>query len=417
MNKIIPFLVLFFLPAAVTAQSAYFRGGNGDGIYQDTGLMKSWPEDGPAHVMSFTGIGTGYSSAMVVDSIIYITGMKDRQDYLTAIHSNATILWQVPYGDSWPQSFPESRGSATIDGDRVYVISGTGRLTCLNRITGVELWAVEVDQEFECQWHHWGVSESPLVVDSLVVCTPAGKKTTVAAFDKMTGELVWQSQPVGGQRAYTSAILYTWKEFRYILACTTEYLVAVDPANGEMAWSIRHWQVNRDPSGEDGQIFPNNPLFYEDEIFLTRGFNYPAMMLTMAPDGKSVTEKWINNALDNHHHGVVLVDGYLYGSNWISNGKGRWVCMNWETGNPEWEAEWNNKGPIIFCDGMLYLVDERMGNVGLVVPDPTAFNLVSTFKVGPGGSGPYWSHPSIFNGKLYLRHGDQLLVYDIKAKT
>lgn len=410
-------LVLFSLTAALPAQEAYFRGENGDGIYRDTGLMKSWPEAGPARIMSITGIGTGYSSAMVADSFIYITGMKERTDYLTAIRTDGTILWQVPYGSSWPQSFPETRGSATVDGDRIFVISGTGRLSSLNRADGKVLWAVEVDQEYECEWHHWGVSESPLVVDSLVVCTPAGNKTTVVAFNKVTGIPVWQSPPVGGRRAYTSAVLYTWKEYRYILACTTEYLAAVDPATGDLVWSIRHWQVNRDPSGEDGQIFPNNPIFHEDEIFLTRGFNYPAMMLKVAPDGQSVTEKWINNALDNHHHGVVLVDGYLYGSNWLNNGKGRWVCLNWDTGNPEWEADWNNKGPIIYCDGMLYFFDERMGNVGLVAPDPSAFNLVSTFRIGPGGSGPYWAHPSIFNGKLYLRHGDLLLVYDIKAKA
>ena len=138
-------------------------------------------------------------------------------------------------------------------------------------------------------------------------------------------------------------------------------------------------------------------------------------MLTLSEDGRSVELKWTSDVLDNHHGGLVLVDGFLYGANWISNGKGNWVCLNWESGEVMYEEEWHNKGSIIYADGMLYLFDEKFGNMGLVVPSPDEFNVKGSFKVDDG-RGPRWAHPSIFDGKLFLRHHDVLLVYDIREK-
>ncbi|MCX6227168.1 MAG: alcohol dehydrogenase, partial [Bacteroidia bacterium] len=136
-------------------------------------------------------------------------------------------------------------------------------------------------------------------------------------------------------------------------------------------------------------------------------------MLIVSPDGKSVTEKWIDKTLDNHHHGVIVSDGFIYGSNWINNGKGKWVCLDWNTGAVKWEQTWNNKGPIILADGMLYIMDEKSGNVGLVKPDPAKFDLISSFIIDKG-TGPFWAHPSIFDGKLLVRHGDVLMVFKIR---
>jgi outer membrane protein assembly factor BamB len=293
------------------------------------------------------------------------------------------------------------------------VLSGTGRLVCIDAADGKEIWSAEVDDDFKSKWHDWGVAESLLLVDNLVICTPAGKKAAVVAFNKLTGKLAWQTNSFDGQRSYASPVLLKWNNFRYIIAATTKELIAVVPETGEVSWSFTHWQADRDPNEDQGQIYTNNALIKDNEIFLTRGYNYPCMMLSVNPDGKSVTEKWIDKTLDSHHHGVVVVNGFIYGSNWINNGKGNWVCLDWNTGAVKWEQTWHNKGPIIFADGMLYIMDEKSGNVGLVKPDPAQFDLVSSFKIGKG-TGPYWSHPSIYNGKLLIRHGDVLMGFKIK---
>lgn len=408
---LIPILLFPFI--GIRAQSAQFRGQNNDGVYFETGLMKSWPEGGPECILTAEGIGKGHSSAVVSGETIYVTGMKEAKDYLTAIGFDGKIKWQVVYGNSWAKSFPDTRSTPTIDGERIYVLSGTGRLSCINAPDGREIWSAATDSVFESKWHKWGVAESILVVDNLVVCTPAGTRAAVVAYDKLTGKPAWQSKPTEGQRSYASAVLFRWKEFRYILASTTTEIIALVPETGEIVWTFTHWKADRDGNGDAGHIYTNNPTIRENEIFLTRGYNYPSMMLTVSPDGKSVSEKWIENTLDNHHHGMILTDGFLYGSNWINNGNGNWVCLDWNSGEVKWEEKWFNKGPVIFADGMLYIMEEKTGNVGLVKPGPEKFNLVSSFKIDKG-SGPYWSHPSIYDGKLLIRHGDVLLGYKIR---
>jgi hypothetical protein len=88
--------------------------------------------------------------------------------------------------------------------------------------------------------------------------------------------------------------------------------------------------------------------------------------------------------------------------------------MKWDTGEIMYESEWDTKGAMIMADGLLYCYNEK-GNVGLVKPDPAAFNVISEFKITKG-AGPHWAHPFIADGKLLLRHGDVLMVYDIKEK-
>jgi outer membrane protein assembly factor BamB len=404
-------LLSFFLTS--TAQFAQWRGPNRDGLFTETGLLKTWPEKGPSLIMEVEKIGKGWSSPILVGDMIYTTGMIDTLDYLSAIDMQGNIKWQVPYGRSWNKSFPDTRSTPTVEDDRIYVQSGTGRLSCFERETGKEIWAVEVDKDFECEYHIWGNSETPLIVDNKVICTPGGSKTSVVAFDKMTGKLVWQSKSMGGQRAYASPTIYQHNGFRYILAVIGTDLLAVVPETGEIAWNYRYHNPEKwDPNG--GLIWTNTPFFKDDRIFITMGYDYNAKMLKVTPDGKSVSEVFTDTIFDNHHHGVILTDGYLYGSNWTDNKRGKWVCMKWDTGEIMYESEWDTKGAMIMADGLLYCYNEK-GNVGLVKPDPAAFNVISEFKITKG-AGPHWAHPFIADGKLLLRHGDVLMVYDIKEK-
>lgn len=359
--------------------------------------------------MSVEGIGQGWSSAVWSDGFIYVTGMKDTIDYLSAITMDGKIIWQKPYGRSWTQSFPDTRCTPTIEDERIYVLSGTGQLSCFNRQDGTVKWSFDVDKTFGSKWHSWGVAESPLIVDNKVICTPAGDKTTVVAFDKLTGELIWQSPPLHDSRSYVSAVIYKYKDMRYILAQTIKYLVAVNPENGEFIWKYMTNENKKDAS----TITINTPIFKDDEIFVCNGYNYPSLMLKLAPDGKSVNLKYSNPTLDNHHDGVVLVDKYVFGSNWVNNGKGKWVCMSWDNGEIHYVVDWHTKGPIISADGMLYVMEEKRGNFGLVKPTPDGFDVVSSFVI-PKGKGQYWAHPTIYEGKLFIRHGDALMVYNIK---
>ena len=329
-SKLTILLALFSL--ALTAQVTQWRGPNRDGQFPETNLLKTWPENGPELLLEVEKIGKGYSSPILYDGMIYTTGMIDTLDYLTSINSDGTFNWQVAYGRSWNNSFPDTRSTPVFEGDRNYVQSGTGRVACIDRTTGKENWAVEVDKDFEGTYHIWGNSETPLIVDDLVICTPGGLKTSVVALNKLTGELVWQSESLGAPRAYASATIYEYNGHRFILAVTAKHLMALKPETGELAWSYQYFQPEEWSWQPDGMIWTNTPVFKDNHIFLSMGYDYKAVMLEMNPEGTGVTEKFVDHTFDNHHHGIILHDGYLYGSNWQDNKRGKWVCMNWDTG-------------------------------------------------------------------------------------
>ncbi len=407
-TQLITIFLLFTF--AVNAQLVQWRGPDRDGKFPETGLLKEWPESGPERILEVEGIGKGYSSPILVGDMIYTTGMIDTLDYLSAIDLEGNTIWQVSYGRSWNKSFPDTRSTPVIEDNRIYVQSGTGEVSCINRENGEKIWTVDVDDEFAGEYHIWGNSETPLIVDDKVICSPGGKATSVVALDKMTGETVWQTESLGGPRAYASPTIYEYKDFRFILAVIGTHVMAIEPENGDIAWSYQYW--NSEKWDQDGLIWTNTPVTNEDEIFITMGYDYPAVMLKMDSTGTSVSEKFVDHTFDNHHHGVILHDGFLYGSNWFNNKQGRWVCMNWDTGEIKYVEPWDTKGALVMADGMLYAYNER-GNVGLIEPDEDEFKVISEFRI-TDGAGPHWAHPFISDGKMLIRHGDVLMVFDIK---
>ncbi|MCA1759387.1 MAG: PQQ-like beta-propeller repeat protein, partial [Bacteroidales bacterium] len=286
-NILLGILFIFFV-SSVNAQLVQWRGPNRDGHFPVTGLLKEWPENGPEIILETEGIGKGWSSPILVNDMIYVTGMIDTLDYLTAMDLQGNVKWQVPYGRAWNQSFPDTRSTPVVEDNRIYLQSGTGRVVCINRDTGEEIWALEVDKEYETEYGTWGNSETPLIVDDKVICTPAGSKTSVVALDKMTGKLIWQTESLGGPRAYASATIYEFRDFRYIMAMIGTHLLAIHPETGELAWYYKYLDPEKWDS--EGLIWANTPIFKEDEIFLSMGYNYHAVMLKMDSTGTSVSE-------------------------------------------------------------------------------------------------------------------------------
>jgi outer membrane protein assembly factor BamB len=413
MKNLLTVVFLLLFVSSINAQLVQWRGPNRDGHFPETGLLKEWPEDGPEILLEAEGIGKGWSTPIFAGNMIYTTGMIDTMDYLTAMDLQGNIKWQVPYGRSWNQSFPDTRSTPVVEDNRVYVQSGTGEVSCINRENGETNWKVDVDENFNAEYHNWGNSETPLIIDNKVICSPGGNETSIVALDKMTGETVWESKSLGGARGYASATIYEFNGHRFILALTASHLIALHPETGKIAWNYQYFDPEKWTSQDNGLIWTNTPVFQGDEIFITMGYDYPAVMLKMDSTGTSVSEKYTSRTLDNHHHGVILHDGHVYGSNWYNNKQGRWVCMVWDSGEIKYVEEWDTKGVLVMADGLLYAYNER-GKVGLVKPDPDGFEIVSEFRITKG-AGPHWAHPFIKDGKLFMRHGDVLMVFDIKA--
>jgi outer membrane protein assembly factor BamB len=409
-------LFLLFSGFAVAQSKNEWRPENRTGVSAETGLMKSWPAAGPNLLWSCTDLARGFSTPSFGSNSIYITGNKGIDDILFALDMNGKILWQTIMGRSWNGSNPESRATPTVEGNKVYTCSGYGDLACIDATSGKIIWTYKASELNKGTYGTWGIAEALLTDGDKVYYSPGGPETMTIALNKLTGALIWKSSSLNDKPGYVSPILINYKGKKMIINVSLGHVFAVDASNGEILWKVNHEQSS-DPNLRRWDLIKcTTPLYKDGMVYVTGGYDTPAMMIKIADDGKSATVAWTDLVLDNHHGGVVLVNGYIYGSNWLNNNNGNWCCIEWSSGKKMWEEPWNTKGSIISAEGMLYVYEEKNGNVGLLKVNPEKFDLVSSFKVTQGNAGPFWAHPVIHNGILYLRHTNALMAYNISAK-
>ena len=406
-------ILLLLLHSTIEAQKiSEWRPENRTGVSAETGLMKSWPAAGPTLLWSNPDLAKGHSSPSFGTNTIYITGNKGADDILFALDMNGKILWQTVMGRAWTQSNPESRATPTVEGNKVYTCSGFGDLACIDGTTGKVIWTCKASELNKGTYGTWGIAESLLIDGDKIYFSPGGPETMTIALKKANGNVIWKSASLNDKPGYVSPILISYAGKKMIVNVSLGHVFGVDASNGEILWKVSHAN-----SGDNDELIKcTTPLYKDGMVYVTGGYDTGGMMIKIAADGKSAAVAWTDPVLDNHHGGVVLVNGYIYGSNWLNNNNGNWCCIEWNTGKKMWEQPWNTKGSIISAEGMLYIYDERNGNVGFVRATPDKFDLISSFKVTLGDTGPFWAHPVIHNGVLYLRHTNALMAYNIKAK-
>lgn len=415
--KIVPIVILLLVLflSDVYSQPAQFRGANRDGTYPDTHLLTSWPENGPPLKFRVEGIGVGHSSPVVYNETIFISGKIDSFDVVSAFGMNGEKLWQTKVGKAWYASYSDTRSTPTIEDNRIYFSSGMGEVVCLDAKTGSIIWKQNPHDEFKGAFGSWGKAESLLLTDKAVISCVGGEVASIVALDKKDGSLVWKSPPTGDKRAYVTPISIDRNGQKLIIAILSQNILGVDAGTGEILWTFDLVKEFSTPGERARRNNTNSPLYRDGEIFVTSGYDSPAAMFSLSADGRSVKLKWKNDVLDTHHGGVVEVNGYIYGSNWHSNSHGNWVCLEWETGKVMYEEEWINKGQVIYADGHLICKEEKTGNVALVPATPSEFKIAGSFQLDKK-PGPYWSHPAMHDGKLLIRQGDALMVFDIKKQ-
>lgn len=385
-------------------------GPDRTGIYAESGLLRSWPESGPKLLWETTDLGPGFSSVTVSGDAVYITGGIGENDVLTSFTHEGKKRWDLIYGKAAKSSYPDSRGTATLSGGKLYLVSGAGDIVCIST-QGKIIWSVNYYEKYAGVIPDFGISENPLVVGNKVIVTPGGKKAAMAALNSENGSVIWETPSIDDVTQYVNPVLVEFGGKRLIVTHSAKYIIAVDLSTGKLQWKFDYMAHSTTSEWRFAHI--NTPVFRDGFLFVSSGYDKPALKLRLNADGSPPTLVWKNNDLDPHVGGALLLGEYLYGSNWETSSYGKWVCVDWNTGKTLWITPWHNKGSLIAADGMLYLYEEKNGHVGLLKPGPEKMDIISEFKIN-GGNGPYWAYPVINNGRLYLRHGNYLAVYSIK---
>jgi outer membrane protein assembly factor BamB len=394
-------LFLFSVSAlAITAQeNAQWRGQMRNGIYQETGLLKTWPPEGPQLQWSYDGLGEGHTSVSIANDKIYVTGMTDSIGYVYVFDLRGKLLHKKPYGLEWNTNYNGSRSTVHVNDGKLYIFSGRGALLCWDEKTLQEVWSKNVLTDFDGNNLKFGMTESPLIVDDLIYATPGGAKHNVVALDKRTGALIWSSAGLGKPSTYCSPQYVGGLEAPLVVNAIDSSLVAFHAQTGECLWAIDQ----KNPYG----MSPNTPLVEGDKLFTTTGGGIGSVLLRLTKDGRSVETVW-KHELDNKMGGVVKLGDYVYGS----GEKNRyWYCIDWRTGETKYKSNKVGVGNVIAADGMLYCYSDR-GEMALVKATPGSFEVVSKFNITLV-TDQHWAHPVIHRGVLYVRHGNTLMAYQI----
>ena len=399
-------ILLSAMHTAFAADSPQFRGVDRTGVFPETGLLREWPEGGPAVAWKAVGIGGGFSSATVVNGIVYVTGMlgKDEGNLFVIDEATGALKHTFPYGKETLDDQAEGpRSTPTWDGTHLYFMSGLGVIYCMNPADGQVVWSVDMVERFGARKILWDYAESLLVEDDHVLCTPGGPEALMAALDKNTGATVWVTSELDDPTSYCSPIIVQHNQTRLLLNATATQIIGVNPDTGKLRWSFAQ-KVNYDIHGV-------TPVYHDGLVYYTGGDGIGGGALEVSPDGNAITSKWTDTTLDCLHHGVVFIDGYLYGKGYKKGGN--LVCLEMATGKVMWETREVRQGALVAADGMLYIYEgPKRGVLSLVKASPEAFERVSKFEI-TDGTGKHWAHPTIANGRLYIRRGDALIAYNV----
>jgi outer membrane protein assembly factor BamB len=384
-----------------------FHGPNRDNISTETGLSAKWPEAGPRLLWTAKGLGHGFAAVSIADGVIYTAGDIEDDTVITALDMSGRTQWRAANGRAWTGAQPGSRGTPTIDGDRLYHENPHGDVICLDAKTGERVWGLNVLEKFQSPNIEWAISESLLIDGPRVICRPGGPKVSFVALDKGTGRVVWTAPSSGDRAGYSSTALAECEGLRILLALGSQALLGANADTGELLFRFEH----RSPWDENITM----PIYHDGHVFIsTRSTGSVMLRLQVEGDRASVEPLWRSKDLDNQHGGVVLLDGYLYGSSHV-NTRGHWLCLDWKTGRTVYLEPGVRKGSLTYADGMLYTLNEK-GTMALVKATPAGHEITSQFRLPRGGQGPTWAHPVVCGGRLYIRHSDLLYAYDVREK-
>jgi outer membrane protein assembly factor BamB len=376
-----------------------------------------WEKNPPAHLWTVEGFGEGYASVAVVGGMLFTLGdVEDGQAVFAASADDGKIQWKKLLTQARPEHKHEgSRCTPSVDGDLLFVITSDGSIACLKTADGELVWQRNFSDWGGKMMSGWGFSESPLVDGDFVLCTPGGEDALVVCLDKKTGQDVWKckSNFTGDSgkdgAGYSSIVISNALGIKQYVQLTGRGVLGIDASNGKQLWSY-----NRVANGVANI---STPLIDGNFVFASTSYKTGACLLELKKQGDSVIaeEKYFleGNEFNNHHGGMILLDGHVYAGH--QQNEGFPTCVNLLTGDIVWGGKLRGPGKgsaaLLLIDGHL-IFRYQDGTIALIEATPTEYKLKGNFAPDYQ-KGNSWAHPVVVNGKLYLREQDKLMCYQV----
>ncbi len=405
---------------AEAADWPQWRGPNRDGISEEVGLLKEWPDSGP-QVRWRVSLGEGFSGISVADGRVYTMFVEGDDEFVICLDaSNGEEIWRFRSDSTYYEAEGGNgpRATPTVDGEFLFTVSAQGKFYALNSANGEMVWSYDLIRDFGSYMPRWGFSSSPLVEGKLLFVEVGGNNGKfIVTFDKTNGDVLWSSHT--DKLGYASPIAVTIGGVRQLIVFAGLRLLSVATDDGELLWSYP-WRTGR------FDVHAATPIFIApDKIFISSAYGKGAAVVQVkvmdSPESSAqnnggeknrtqieVEEIWKQERMQNRLATSVLHGNHLYGFH-----KTILKCIDANTGMEKWKTRGFGEGTLMLADGHLIILGDR-GKLGLAEASPSAYNEVASAEIL---SGLCWTVPTLANGKLYARNEKEMVCLDMTGQN
>ena len=423
---------------------AQWRGPDRLAVWQEDGIIETFPEDG-LKVKWRTPLRSGFAGPAVAGGRVFVLDwLEDPQsrtldgtERLVALdEETGEVLWTHEWTTTYRMLMASyavgPRATPTVDGDRVYAVGATGRLFCFDAASGDVLWSKDYIAEYDTSVPTWGIASAPLVDgDKLIAVVGGEPDALVVAFDKRTGEELWRAVEVVGEMGYGQPVIYEAGGARQLIVWHAAALVSLDPETGEVYWE-ETWEVGAGMSVA-------TPVRSGDYLLVSQFYN-GSLMMRLNADRPAATRLWNGSSrsempdLTDGLHSLIttplIIDDHVYGVGSYGELRG----LDARTGERVWmsaemttQERWGTAFLVRHRDR--YFVNNDAGDLIIAQFTPQGYveldrtKLIDADGSAGIGAGPNrrwdrainWTHPAYANRHIVQRNNSGILRASLAA--
>lgn len=432
-------LLPLILPAALTVAGStafgaspgddwpQWRGEKRDGVWRETGLLETFPAK--FNTKWSVPIGSGYCGPTVADGRVYVMDRELKPVQAERVHcfdwQTGRKIWTHRYPCTYDGfSYPAGpRCSVLVDDGHAYTLGAAGHLFCFEAVGGKEVWAHDLDQEYDVKIPSWGISASPIIHEDLLIVPVCGKDAYLVAFHTKTGKEAWRALSDRGN--YSAPIIIEQAGQPVLVIWTANRVVAVDPRSGKLHWEVP-FKAAKMPMGVAA------PVLADNKLFLT-GFFDGSLLIELDQEKLAAKELWRRrgrnerntDALHSTIGTPIIIDDHIYGI----GSYGELRCLKLSNGDRVWEdttaVPRDRWATIHFVPNgdKVWMCNER-GELLLGKLSPQGFEELTrgklidptTDQLDRRGTGVAWSHPAFAYRHIFARNDKELRCVDLSAR-
>jgi outer membrane protein assembly factor BamB len=444
--RLVVFFVLLTLATTASIVSAddwpQWLGPQRDGVWRETGLLKSFPDEGPK-VKWRTPIQSGYAGPAVADGRVFLMDWKTettperggiakipgKERVVCFNEADGKQRWEYSYETTYQISYPNGpRTTPVVESDRVYTLGAMGRLLCLNAKNGEVVWSKDLMKEYEMESALvWGWSAHPMIDGKKLICMVGGKDAGVVAFDKMTGKELWRSLNAK-EICYASPVIYERGKLRQLIVWYDIGIAGMNIDSGEILWSI--------PFPEDGNpqrpaVAISHPRLFGDHLFVSNFYD-GSIVIRLETEPADAEVVWVSpkdtgnqkETMNVLMAPAIVVEDHIYGM----AGNGELRCLKAKTGEVVWRDPGpTGKRPALFATTFIvpsedhYFMFNDQGELILANLSPKGYEELGRAEILQAtsfarGRNIVWSHPAFANKRMYARNDKELICVELAAE-